>query len=145
MACEEVFIQKLRERGFRLTPQREVILSVLHEIEGLATVDEIYSRVQSHSASVDISTVYRTLDLLQEFGLVCAVDPGDGPLRYEFLGLHGPHLHLVCQSCGQVIGVDLQVAQEFCKRLHAEHGFQVALDHLSIPGLCADCAGERQS
>jgi Fur family ferric uptake transcriptional regulator len=60
---------------------------------------------------VDISTVYRTLDLLQEFDLVSSVDPGDDQRRYELLGIHGPHLHLVCRACGRVIGADLEVAQ----------------------------------
>ncbi|MBN1136168.1 MAG: transcriptional repressor [Anaerolineae bacterium] len=140
MACEQVFVQQLRERGFRLTPQREMILSVLHDIEGLATAEEIYSRVQSISSSVDLSTVYRTLDLLQEFDLVSCVDPGDDQRRYELLGIHGPHLHLVCHACGQVIGADLEVARAFGQRLQAEYGFQPALDHLSIPGLCPACA-----
>jgi Fur family ferric uptake transcriptional regulator len=140
MACEQIFIQRLRERGFRLTPQREMILSVLHDIEGLAKADEIYNRVQHLSSSVDISTIYRTLDLLQKFGLVSCVDPGDGQRRYELLGIHGPHLHLVCQACGQVIGADLDIAQAFGERLKAEHGFQAALDQLSIPGLCQACA-----
>ena len=140
MACEQVFIQQLRDRGFRLTPQREMILSVLHDIEGLATAEEIYNRVQSISSSVDISTVYRTVDLLQEFDLVSCVDAGDGHRRYELLGIHGPHLHLVCQACGQVIGADLKIAQPFGKRLQTEYGFQPTLDHLSIPGLCMACA-----
>jgi Fur family ferric uptake transcriptional regulator len=140
MACEQVFMQQLRERGFRLTPQREMILSVLHEIKGLATVEEIYGRVQRLSSSVDISTVYRTLDLLQEFNLVSCVDTGDGQRRYELLGIHGPHLHLVCQACGQVIGADLEMARAFGERLQAEYGFQAALDHVSIPGLCQTCA-----
>ena len=140
MACEEVFLQHLRERGFRLTPQREMILSVLHDIEGVATAEEIHSRVQEISTSVDISTVYRTLDLLQEFDLVACVDPGDDQRRYELLGIHGPHLHLVCQACGQVIGADLEVAHAFGQRLQAEYGFVAALDHLSVPGLCATCA-----
>ncbi len=140
MACEQVFIQQLRERGFRLTPQREIILSVLHDVEGLTTAEEIYNRVQRISTSVDISTVYRTLDLLQEFDLVACVDPGDDQRRYELLGIHGPHLHLVCQSCGQVIGADPEVAQAFGQRLKAEYGFTPELDHLSVPGLCATCA-----
>jgi Fur family ferric uptake transcriptional regulator len=140
MACEQVFIQQLREQGFRLTPQREMILSVLHDVEGLVTADEIYSQVQRVSTSVDISTVYRTLDLLQKFDLVYCVDAGDGQRRYELLGIHGLHLHLVCQACGQVIGADLGIAQSFGERLQAEYGFQAALDHLSIPGLCRACA-----
>ena len=140
MACEQVFAQQLRERGFRLTPQREIILSVLHDIEGLATAEEIYSRVQKISTSLDISTVYRTLDLLQELDLVSCVDPGDDQRRYELLGIHGPHLHLVCQVCGHVIGADLELARTFGQRLQDEYGCVPALDHLSVPGLCAACA-----
>lgn len=63
---------------------------------------------------MDISTVYRTLDLLQEFDLVSCVDPPDDQRRYELLGIHGPHLHLVCQACGQITGADLEVARA-CK------------------------------
>jgi Fur family ferric uptake transcriptional regulator len=140
MACEEVFAQQLRERGFRLTPQREIILSVLHDVEGLVTAEEIYNQVQRISSSVDISTVYRTLDLLQQLDLVSCVDPGDDQRRYELLGIHGPHLHLVCQVCSQVIGADLEVAQAFGQRLEAEYGFLAALDHLSVSGLCSACA-----
>lgn len=140
MACEQAFIQQLRRRGFRMTPQREMILSVLHDIVGLATADEIHGRVHRISTSVDISTVYRTLDLLQELDLVSSVDAGDGQRRYELLGIHGPHLHLVCQACGQVIGADLELARAFGQRLQAEYGFVPALDHLSISGLCPACA-----
>ncbi len=142
MACEEVFIQELRERGFRLTPQREMVLSVMHEVEGLATVDEIYGRVRERSAAVDISTVYRTLDLLQEFKMVACVDPGNGQHRYELLGVHGPHVHLVCQSCGAVMGIERDVTQPLADRLLADHGFAIALDRLAIPGLCRECSDQ---
>jgi hypothetical protein len=87
MACEQVLIQQLRQRGFRLTPQREIILSVLHDIDGLATVDEIYQEVQAISPSADLSTVCRTLDLLQELDLVSCVDAGEAQRRYELLGM----------------------------------------------------------
>lgn len=140
MACKEIFVQQLRERGFRLTPQREIILSVLHDVEGWATADEIYGRVQEVSTSLDISTVYRTLDLLQELNLVFGMESGDGQRRYELLGVHGPHLHLVCQACGHVIAADLGAAQTFGAELQANYGFQPALDQLSIPGLCPACA-----
>lgn len=139
MSCEKYFLKKLREQGFRLTPQREMVLSVMHRIEGFATVEEIYEQVQAISSSVDISTVYRTLDLLRDFHLVVAVDPGDGQRRYELLGIHGEHLHLVCQSCGKIIGVDLDQAQPFTTCLKERYGFTVDLDNWSIPGLCQEC------
>jgi len=145
MGCERLFVKQLRKRGFRLTPQREIILSVMHDAKGLATAEDIYNRVHSISTSVDISTVYRTLDLLQELNLVSCVDAGDGQRRYELLGLHGPHLHLVCRGCGQVIAADLATAQAFGECLQHEYGFSPTLDHLSIPGLCPACvaAGDR--
>lgn len=144
MTCEHVFLQKLRERGFRLTPQREMVLSAMHETEGLATADEIYSRVQASSSAVNLSTVYRTLDLLQEFNIVACIDPGDGQQRYELLGVHGPHIHLICRSCGKVRGIEPEEAQSLAGRLEVRHGFVADLDHLSIPGLCVECA-KRQS
>jgi Fur family ferric uptake transcriptional regulator len=139
MSCEEGFFEKLREQGFRLTPQREMVLSVLHEIEGFATADEIYERVSSFSSSVDISTVYRTLELLQDFQLVASVDPRDDQRRYELLGLNGQHFHLVCRSCGSIIGVQPQAIEAFAKRMREEYGFEIDLDQLSIPGLCQEC------
>jgi Fur family ferric uptake transcriptional regulator len=140
MGCEKVFVQQLRERGLRLTPQREMVLSVLHDVDGFATVDEIYRRVQQISTSVDLSTIYRTLDLLQEFDLVACVDPGDGQRRYELLGLHGPHLHLVCSACGAVTGAPSDVAAALGVALREQYGFHADLEHLSVPGLCAACA-----
>jgi Fur family ferric uptake transcriptional regulator len=139
MTCEEVFIRQLRDRGFRLTPQREMILSLLHDTDGLVTAEELYSRVHAISSSVDISTVYRTLDLLREFDLVSYVDAGEDQRQYEFVGLHGPHLHLVCQVCGQVIGAEREAARSLEETLNAQYGFRPDLDHLTIPGICRAC------
>jgi Fur family ferric uptake transcriptional regulator len=143
MSCEEVFFKRLREHGFRLTPQREMVLSVLHDIEGFATADEIYERVSDMSSSLDISTVYRTLELLQDFHLVASVDPGDGQRRYELLGLHGQHFHLVCLSCGKIIGVEPEALEVCASRMRETYGFEIDLEHLSIPGLCETCADQR--
>jgi Fur family ferric uptake transcriptional regulator len=140
MGCQKIFIQQLRERGLRLTPQREMVLSVLHDVEGFATVDEIHHRVQQISTSVDLSTIYRTLDLLQEFDLVASVDPGDGQRHYELLGVHGPHLHLVCTACGAVVGAPCDLAGPLGVALQEAYGFDADLEHLSVPGLCAACA-----
>lgn len=139
MSCEEVFFKKLRERGFRLTPQREMVLSVMHQIEGLATAEEIYERVHILSSSVDISTVYRTLDLFQDFKMVSSVDPGEGQRVYELLSIHGPHLHLVCSACGKVTAADLDLARPLAVYLKEDYGFEADLNHLSISGLCQEC------
>jgi Fur family ferric uptake transcriptional regulator len=145
MACEQVFLERLRESGLRLTPQREMVLSVLHHLEGVATAEEIHTKVRALSSAVDISTVYRTLDLLKELDLVACIDPADQQHRYELLGVHGPHLHLVCRSCGKVIGVSLSEAESLTSHLRTAHGFEAQLGEVTVPGLCRECqtANER--
>lgn len=143
MACEEVFLKQLRQRGFRLTPQREMVLEVMHQIEGLATAEEIHAGVQALSSCVDISTIYRTLELLQEFQLVAVIDLGDGQRRYQLLGVHGPHLHLLCRSCGQLIGVEQEEIQPLIDHLGEGYGFEIDSGSLTIPGLCQECRTAR--
>ncbi len=140
MACQEYFVRQLHAHGLRLTPQRELVLNVMHQLEAPATAEEIYARVHALSASVDISTVYRTLELFQEFNLVAAFDPGDGIRRYEHLGVEAPHHHLVCRACGKVTQVALEELQPLIAHLTAASGFVADAVALTIPGLCAVCA-----
>ncbi len=139
MACEKVFAEQLRKRGLRMTPQREMVLSALHRVDRFATAEELYERVQRTSAAVDLSTVYRTLDLLREFGMVAAIEVGDRQTRYELLGVHGPHLHLACQGCGRIMGISLKAADPLLDKLLAGYGFEAQLEDVTIPGLCAEC------
>lgn len=144
MSCQKVLLRHLHERGLRLTPQRELVLNVLHQIEAPSTAEEIYARVHAISASVDISTVYRTLELFQEFQLVAAFDPGDGTRRYEHLGVEAPHHHLVCRACGTVAQVPLEELQPLIAHLAATSGFVADAVGLTIPGLCAACSTASQ-
>ena len=144
MSCEEIFVKQLRDRGLRYTPQREMVLQAVHEVQGQATAEEIYERVRHLSACVDISTIYRTLDLLQEFNLVAVIDLGNGQRRYEHLGAHGPHYHLLCRSCGQLFPLPEEEASRFRSALAASHGFAVDLDGVILPGLCRACLAARE-
>jgi Fur family ferric uptake transcriptional regulator len=139
MSCEKAIFKQLRARGMRLTPQREIVLSVMHRMEDFSTAEQIHDQVQGISSSIDISTVYRTLDLFQNFHAVAVVEANDGQRRYKLSGLSGPHLHLVCRRCGAVEGISLEQAQGVVACLEAYSGFQVDLDDLSIPGLCEAC------
>lgn len=139
MCCQNEFINQLRERGLRLTPQREVVLDVLHHLEGHVTVEEIYQEVQQVSPSVDISTVYRTLEVLQEFHLVAVVDIGDGQRRYELLTVAGPHHHLLCRHCGQMVTIEPDLFDPLVRRLEEGWGFTAELEHVIIPGICQAC------
>ncbi len=141
MSCQTNFARELRERGLRLTAQREMVLDVLHELDGHATADDIYQRVQRMSSAVDVSTVYRTLDLLQRFRLVSCVEAADGQRRYELQGAErDPHAHLICSQCGSVLRAEQSAIQPLIARLAEQHGFQVDLCQLAIPGLCSRCS-----
>ena len=143
MSCEEIFLEKLRKRGFRLTPQREIVLSILHQMDSIASVEDIFEKVQSVSNAIDISTVYRTLDLLQDFNLVISVDLGESHRVFKLVGAEEPHLHLVCGRCDAVVGVDIHPAESFAATLMEKHGFQADLTRLNIPGLCKNCRGQK--
>jgi Fur family transcriptional regulator, ferric uptake regulator len=139
MCCEEKLLKQLHGNGFRLTPQREMVLHVMHDISNNATIDEIYARVSVLSSAVDLSTVYRTLDLLENFGLVSSFKLGDGQRHYELLSLHHSHFHLLCRNCGSLVAIDDLELQPLRDVLAQNHGFQMQLDHLVIPGLCKTC------
>ena len=127
----------LRERGYRLTPQREMILGAVHEL-GHATPDEVLAHVREHASSVNISTVYRTLEVLEELGLVKHAHLSDRAPTYHSVGGH-EHFHLVCRNCRRVFSVDLDVASGLVDRLGAEHGFVPDLGHLTVFGRCEEC------
>ena len=140
MSCEDLFLKRLRQRGFRLTPQREMVLSVLHQVGRPATAEEIFERVAQKSASVELSTVYRALDLMVEMHIVRLIEPDDKQRLFELQGAESDHLHLVCRGCGKIIGVALEEVQPLVSALAASTQFSVDLNNLTIPGLCADCA-----
>ena len=140
MSCEDLFLKRLRQRGFRLTPQREMVLRVLHQMGRPATADEIFARVAEKSASVELSTVYRSLDLMLEMHMVTLIEPDDKQRLYELQGGESDHLHLVCRGCGKIIGVALEDLQPLVSALGASTQFSIDLNNLTIPGLCADCA-----
>jgi Fur family ferric uptake transcriptional regulator len=139
MSCEAKIYKQLRERGFRLTPQREMVLSVMHDIGDFATVEEIHCGVQKHSSSVDISTVYRTLDLLQDFRVIATVDLGDGQRRYRLSAVDDPEIYLVCRECGAISDVDIEQIESCIGFFQDRYGFELELDHLSLQGLCKAC------
>lgn len=139
MACTEAFAATLRRRGMRMTPQREAVLAVLHELADHATAEEIYHQVQVRSAAVDLSTVYRTLDLLHELGMLAVAEAVDGQRRYALSGQHGDHVHLVCRRCGQEIEADTTAFAALAETVRQCYGFVLDLAHHSLGGVCAAC------
>jgi Fur family transcriptional regulator, ferric uptake regulator len=130
--------ERLREKGYRLTPQRELILGAVEEL-GHATPDEVLAEVRTHSTAVNASTVYRTLEVLEELGLVRHAHLSDRAPTYHSTTEH-EHFHLVCRNCHRVISVDPDVLTPLSSRLAADHGFSVDVGHLTVFGTCGECA-----
>ncbi len=128
----------LREKGYRLTPQRELVLAAVNEL-GHATPEQVCVQVQRTASGVNISTIYRTLELLEELGLVRHAHLGHGAPSYHPAG-HVQHIHLVCRDCDAVLEADAKVAEALGKSLATEVGFQIDLEHFAIYGRCAACS-----
>jgi Fur family transcriptional regulator, ferric uptake regulator len=129
---------RLREKGYRLTPQRELILEAVEQL-GHATPDEVLAEVRTHSTAVNASTVYRTLEVLEELGLIRHAHLSDRAPTYHSTSEH-EHFHLVCRNCHKVISVDPDVLNPVSERLAAEHGFTIDVGHLTVFGTCGDHA-----
>jgi len=139
MTCQQRFVKTLRDGGYRLTRQRKIILDTLHEVGPLASAEDVHEYVLRDNPSIDLSTVYRTLDLLLGLGFVMCVDRERGDRLYELTEPHGPHLHLVCRECGRIIPVESQRAQPLIDLIAREYGFSVDIESLSMSGLCGNC------
>jgi Fur family ferric uptake transcriptional regulator len=128
---------RLREHGFRITPQRQLVLEAVEAL-GHGTPEEILVEVQRTATGVNLSTVYRTLEVLEDVGLVTHAHIGHGPPTYHSVD-DDVHIHLVCDRCGKVLSVPAQVAAPFVGALEDEYGFRTDIAHVSVHGLCGDC------
>jgi len=135
----EDIISKLSELGYRLTPQRMMIVSAIENSDDHISAEEIYAQVVAKYPNVNISTVYRTLELLKRLGLVTETDFGGGRLRYHPVG-KGHHHHLVCQECGAIIALDESLLSSLKNALLREYKFSADLKHLAIFGRCVNCS-----
>ena len=128
----------LKNQGYRLTPQRLMVVSAIENSEDHISADEVYSKVVTRYPNVNISTIYRTLELLKRLGLVTETDLGGGRVRYHPAD-KGHHHHLICQECGAMIDLDESLLEPLKEALLLEHNFIADLRHLAIHGRCVRC------
>ena len=138
-AVEQDWQETLRARGYRLTPQRQLVLEAVAEL-GHATPDEIVTAVRRTASGINISTVYRTLELLEELGLVQHTHLGHGAPTYSVASDHD-HVHLVCRDCGGVEEAPPGVVEPVVQELATTRGFQVDVGHFAVFGRCRACSG----
>lgn len=134
--------ETLHRRGMRMTPQRQLVLDALLEL-GHATPERVCQQVQRSTPTVNITTIYRTLELLESLGIVRHTHLGHGAPTYS---VHEHrHVHLVCHDCGDVIEAPCEVMDELRGTLRARYGFALDASHLALSGVCRNCSGQEPS
>jgi Fur family ferric uptake transcriptional regulator len=129
---------RLRGSGYRLTPQRQLILRAVEELHH-ATPDEVLAHVRSQASAVNASTVYRTLEVLEELGLIRHAHLSDRAPTYHSTS-EPEHIHLVCRKCQRVRSVEPEVATALVATLSRDHGFEIDVGHLAVFGRCVECS-----
>jgi Fur family transcriptional regulator, ferric uptake regulator len=134
---QQAWDKELRARGYRVTPQRQLVLEAVTKLEH-ASPEEIWADVQQTASGVNISTIYRALELLEQLGLVTHTHLGHGAPRYH-LAAEADHVHLVCSSCGRITQVPPDTVEALVSALDESDGFQTDVGHLTVFGRCASC------
>jgi Fur family ferric uptake transcriptional regulator len=129
---------RLHARGLRWTPQRRLLLNVLSQADGHITASELIERCRAADPGTIPSTVYRTLDVLEELGLVRHGHGADGREEFHVLP-EDEHGHLHCRGCSRSWEIGSAEARSLVQSLESGRDFAVDLSHLTIVGLCSDC------
>ncbi len=130
--------ERLHERGLRWTPQRRLLVEVLANTDGHITGAELVERCREQDPEVTPSTVYRTLDVLEDIGLIRHAHGLDG--REEFhVRPAREHGHMHCSVCHQAWEIGAADVAELADDLERSRGFRMDLGHLSVVGICRDC------
>src|ERR1700728_1904703 len=127
----------LRASGYRVTPQRQLVLEAVTRLNH-ASPEEIFAEVHQRASGVNVSTIYRALELLEQLGLVTHTHLGHGAPRYH-LAAEAEHVHLVCAGCGRITEVSTEAVAPLVTALADHHGFETDVGHLTVFGRCADC------
>jgi Fur family ferric uptake transcriptional regulator len=135
----------LHARGSRVTPQRQLVIEQVLATRGHIVPEAIYLEVSRRFPNINRSTVYRTLQLLEQMGLISHAHVEEGSTRYH-RAEDPAHMHLVCHSCGAIQEIeDLSVGEPLRQSLQERYGFQSDLTHLAIAGRCRSCAARPSS
>jgi len=136
---QQLLDKYMTERGLKTTRQRTLIMETFFQTGGHQSVDEVWARVRKTDARVSLATVYRTMKLLSESGVVQEHKFGDGFTRYELSDEEAHHDHLVCLECGKIIEFEEPQIEVLQDRVAKRYGFLVRAHKHEMYGLCSDC------
>ncbi len=138
----------LKEKGYKLTPQRRAIVNIIIDNEGNhLTVEELYDEVKKECPEIGLATVYRTVQLLEELGVICKISLNDGCNRYELIHEyeHHQHHHLICTECGKIIEVEVDLLDNLEHSIEEKYNFFVKDHSVKFFGLCDGCKNNSHS
>jgi len=133
----ENLIQQLRDRRIAVTPQRLAVMAVLKNRRDHPSADHIYQEVRRQLPAISFNTVYKTLEILCQRGMVIKVNPLHAVARYD--GVTGQHAHLICRHCHHIIDLDWEASEVPSLPAEARQGFQIEHPSLTFWGLCPRC------
>ena len=139
--------QKFRERQYKMTPQRQIILrTFIDNQEQHLSAEDVYQIVRQQSPDLGLATVYRTLELLSDLGVLQKIDFGDGRSRYEINATDTPHHHhhLICLGCGKVKECEDDLLETLENAIARKSNFQIVDHHLKFYGYCQECQPKRE-
>jgi Fur family ferric uptake transcriptional regulator len=136
--------ERLHERGLRWTPQRRLLVEVLAETDGHITGAELVERCRQLEPATTPSTVYRTLDVLEDIGVIRHAHGLDGREEFHVRPL-AEHGHLHCSVCGQAWEISAAEVADLVDEFERARGFAIDLGHLSVVGVCRECRSETDS
>ena len=138
----EIIIQKLRDNGHRITPQRLAIVKILAKSEGHPSVDNIHARIKKDFPTMSLATVYKNIILIKSLGEVLELGFPDGSNRYDGNKPH-PHPHVICIKCKKIVDSDLENLDEMTKEVALETHFKILNHRLDFFGICSNCMAEK--
>lgn len=136
---QDVFAGYLADKNLKVTPQRRLILDTMVKLDDHLSSEELYARVKKRDKSIGQATVYRTLKLLNDAGIIEPLDFADGVTRYEMSYGTDHHDHLICERCGKNIEILDETIERRQEELAGEHGFVLHRHKMYLYGICADC------
>jgi Fur family ferric uptake transcriptional regulator len=139
MTCGDVLVSALRERGFRVTAQRTIILETIAHMDGHISAQQVYEQALEQLPGLNLATVYRTVETLHEAGLIDLLSTNSDPMRFSLHDPEHPHGHLVCHACGCTEELPFEVIRQIEGAIRSEQGFRIEQGHLSFSGLCQSC------
>jgi Fur family transcriptional regulator, ferric uptake regulator len=128
----------LRTSGRRLTGQRQLLLKLIEEHGGHLDAHELYRLASERNPRLSLSTVYRTMNLLRDLGLVNEVHLGEEHHHYELRPTR-EHFHLVCMNCGKVVEIGGELIEQLIGTVAEQHDFEITEAQVDFVGLCGDC------